>query len=202
MDYMAFGPYFLALAALTAAPGPVMAVLVARSVGRDAMGASAFAVGLCVGDVLAVCAVALGIGVWVQGNPEWLSLAKYAGVAYLLWLSVRMWNDHASTTPTEPDRRGLMASAGAGFALCLGNPSTVLIYILLLPGIAPSGITGVGHFGTVVLVTFAAVAAVFFGTIVLARQLNRIIASSGPSSILGRVTAGTVALTSLWILVV
>ncbi len=201
MNYAAVGPYFFALTALTAAPGPVMAVLVARSLGRDAKGASALAIGLCAGDVVAVLAVALGIGVWAQDRPEWISLAKYAGVAYLLWLSVKMWNDRSTIHPGRHDKRGWAASIGAGMAICLGNPSTLLIYMLLLPGIAPGGIVGFHDIALVVLITFAAVATVFFGTIVLARQFNRIIASPAAFSTLNRATAAMVVVTSVWILV-
>lgn len=202
MDYMTVGPYFVALAALTAAPGPVMAVLVARSLGRDCRGAVAFASGLCAGDVIAVCAVALGVGVWAEGRPEWLSLAKYAGVAYLLWLSVKMWNDRSVVASAQQQKGSRLASAGAGMALCLGNPSTLLIYMLLLPGVAPAGIVSVKQIALIVLVTFTAVGTVFFGTILLARQVNRMIASSGSPSTLSRITAGMIAATSVWILAV
>ena len=46
MDYASIIPYFAAVAALTAAPGPLMAVLVVRSLERDSSGAAAFATGL------------------------------------------------------------------------------------------------------------------------------------------------------------
>ncbi|MGL6211168.1 MAG: LysE family transporter, partial [Paracoccaceae bacterium] len=88
MDYSTLLPYFVALTALAAAPGPLMAMLVARALGRDSGGAAAFAAGLCAGDVLAMCAVAVGVGVWAQDRPELLSVVKYLGVAYLLWVAV------------------------------------------------------------------------------------------------------------------
>lgn len=200
MEYAAIVPYFVALAALTAAPGPVMAVLVARSLGNDTRGATAFAAGLCAGDLLAVCAVALGVGIWAEGQPGWLSLAKYAGVAYLLWLSVGMWNDRSAIVSERPRKSGWIASAGAGAALCLGNPSTLLIYMLLLPGVAPAGVHGAEQLAMVALVTFVAVGAVFFGTILLSRQFHRIISSPRSTGMLNRSTAGAIAATSVWIL--
>lgn len=200
MDYPALFAYFAALMALTAAPGPVVAVLVARSLGSDARGASAFAAGLCLGDLLAVSAVAMGVGGLAETKPEWFVLAKYAGVAYLLWLAVRIWNDNATITAARPRSRGCFASAGAGIALCLGNPSTVLIYMLLLPTVAPTGVSGFQQLSLVLVVTFAAVGAVFFGAILLARQFNRVISSPASSSMLGRATAAVIALTSVWML--
>lgn len=201
MDYLTFGPYFLALVAYAASPGPLMAVLVARSLGNDWKGATVFAAGLCLGEVVAVIAVILGIGIWSQTQPELLALAKYAGVAYLLWVAAKMWRDRSRVSPAQLRKAGLLASAGAGVALCLGNPATLLMQMLLLPIVAPKGIVSAEHAVLVAVVTFAAFGSIFFGTIPLARQFNRIISSPGSSSMVNRLTAGTIALTSVWILV-
>lgn len=198
MDYPAFGPYFIALVAYAASPGPLMAVLVARALGNDWKGATAFAAGLCLGEVVAVLAVMLGIGIWAQTNPELLALAKYAGIAYLLWLAVKMWGSHSLISSARLRKAGGLTSAGAGVALCLGNPATLLMQMLLLPIVAPSGFVGLEHMGLVVLATFAAFGLVFFGTIPLARQLNRVIASPDSSVVLSRVSAVVIGMTSLW----
>lgn len=202
MDSLTFGPYFVALVAYAASPGPLMAVLIARSLGNDRKGATAFAAGLCAGEVVAVIAVILGIGIWAQSRPELLTLAKYAGVAYLLWLAAKLWADRSGAASAPLRKAGWLASAAAGVALCLGNPATLLMQMLLLPIIAPKGIVSLEQMAMVALVTFAAFGLVFFGTIPLARQLNRIISSPGSSGMFNRVTAGAIALTSVWILLV
>jgi threonine/homoserine/homoserine lactone efflux protein len=202
MDYQAFGPYFVALVAYAASPGPLMAVLVARSLGNDWKGATVFAAGLCLGEVIAVIAVMLGIGIWAQTRPELLVLAKYAGVVYLIWLAIKIWNDRSSSSSAQLHKVGWLASICAGVALCLGNPATLLMQMLLLPIVAPNGIVGFEHTGLVVLVTFAAFGIVFFGTIPLARQCHRIISSPGSSATLNRITASAIAVTSVWILAI
>lgn len=202
MDYQTFGPYFVALVAYAASPGPLMAVLVARSLGNDWKGATVFAVGLCLGEVIAVIAVILGIGIWAQTRPELLVLAKYAGVVYLIWLAIKIWNDRSSSSSAQLHKVGWLTSICAGVALCLGNPATLLMQMLLLPIVAPNGTVGFQHTGLVVLVTFAAFGIVFFGTIPLARQFNRIISSPGSSATLNRITASAIAVTSVWILAV
>lgn len=202
MDHLAFGAYFVALVAYAASPGPLMAVLVARSLGNDWKGATVFAAGLCAGEVVAVIAVILGIGIWAQTQPELLALAKYAGVAYLLWLAAKMWRDRSGVTAAQVRRTGWLASAVAGVALCLGNPATLLMQMLLLPIVAPRGVVSLEQTVLVVIVTFAAFGSIFFGTIPLARQINRIIASPGSTGMINRMTAGTIALTSVWILAV
>jgi threonine/homoserine/homoserine lactone efflux protein len=197
MDHTALAAYFVALTALTVAPGPLMAVLVARSLSHSVGGAMAFSFGLCLGQVFAVCAVALGIGGLALTQPEWFAVVKYMGVAYLLWLSYRIWMDGSASKSEGARETGLLSSMGAGLALCLGNPATVLLYVLLLPTVAPQGIGTLDQFALVLLVTFAAVGIVFFGTIGLARQVRRMIASPGSSRLLSRGTAATIALTSL-----
>lgn len=200
MDTTALVAYFVALVAYAASPGPLMAVLVARSLGNDWKGATAFAVGLTLGEVVAVLAVLYGIGVWAQTKPELLALAKYAGVVYLMWLALKMWRSGPGSGPTQIQRGGLFASAGAGVALCLGNPATLLMQMLLLPIVAPQGAVSPEQVGVVSMVTFAAFGVVFFGTIPLARQFNRIISSPAASGNMNRITAAVVAATSVWIL--
>jgi hypothetical protein len=56
-----------------------------------------------------------------------------------------------------------------------------------------------GHMGLVILATFVAFGLVFFGTIPLARQLNRVIASPASSVVFNRVTAVGIALASFWL---
>lgn len=198
MDYLAFGPYFAALVAYAASPGPIMAVLVARSLGKDWKGATAFAAGLCIGEVVAVIAVLLGIGLWAQTTPELFALAKYLGIAYLLWLSVKMWNNREGVSSARLGKAGWLAAAMAGVALCLGNPATLMMQMLLLPIVAPAGTVSPEHTGLILLATFAAFGIVFFGTIPLARLFNRITASPASSVMFSRVTAVVIGLTSLW----
>jgi homoserine/homoserine lactone efflux protein len=200
MDNLAYGAYFVALVAYAASPGPLMAVLIARSLGKDWKGATAFAAGLVAGEVIAVVAVVLGIGIWAQTNPELLTLAKYAGAAYLFWLAAKMWRDRSSVARATVGAAGLFASAGAGVALCLGNPATLLMQMLLLPLVAPTGVASFDHLALVVLVTLASFGIVFFGTIPLARQFNRIVSSADASSTVNRMTAGAIAVTSVWII--
>lgn len=198
MDYLAFGPYFAALVAYAASPGPLLAVLVARSLGNDWRGATAFAAGLCVGEVIAVIAVMLGIGMWAQTQPQLLALVKYLGIAYLLWLAAKLWGSRAGVASTSLRKTGLIAAATAGIALCLGNPATLLMQMLLLPIVAPTGMTSFEHAGLVVLVTFLAFGIIFFGTIPLARQFDRVITAPRSSLALSRITAVVIALTSVW----
>ena len=200
MDYTALVPYFVASVIFLVAPGPLMAVLIARSLGGGFRGSIAFATGLSAGVLLVICAVALGIGIWAEGKPELLSLAKYVGVSYLLWIAVGMWNDRSSVTSAPKHKESMLGSAAAGAVLCVGNPSILLFYMILLPSVAPAGASSIERMVPVVIVTLVSAIVVFLGTALLARQLNRLIAKNGPSSSFSRISAAMTVLTGVWIL--
>jgi threonine/homoserine/homoserine lactone efflux protein len=200
MDYTNVMPYFATVVVYAVAPGPLMAVLIVRSLSSDFRGAGGFAAGLCTGMMIVAGAVAFGVGVWAETSPVLLALIKYFGVAYLLWLAAGTWNSVAGINGSETQAGSLFGSAFAGIALCVGNPTTLLMYLLMVPILAPDGAAGYEQMVLVVMVTFAAASAVFFGTILMARQLNRIIAAPQSSILFNRITSGTMALTSVWIL--
>ncbi len=199
MDYTSLAAYVAALAALTAAPGPLMAVLVARTLAQDARGAIAFATGLCLGDVLAAAAILFGAQGLIHVTPEWLGLLKYAGVAYLIWISAAIWNS-SGFGKVEGRRASGAGAVGAGMALCLGNPATVMIYLVLLPGLTHENM-GLGDQALVLGATLAAVGLVFFGTILLARQINRRVLNAASTTLLRRITAAFIVVSSVWIVV-
>lgn len=95
MEPTALFTYAATLFALTLVPGPLVAVLAARSANRDRRGACALAVGICAGDIVVVFAICAGLGYWLQAHPEVFAFAKYAGVCFLLWMAIRMWIDSA-----------------------------------------------------------------------------------------------------------
>lgn len=202
MDHAALIPFGLALMAVTAAPGPMVAVIVTRALVRDTAGAAAFAAGVCLGDLLAILAIAVGIGAWIEGSGAWLSVLKLGGVAYLLWLAIQIWRD---STPDRseartPLRRGWIASVGAGAALCLGNPATFLFYLLLLPGVAPEGLGEVSTLGSILLVSMVAVGGALAAMILLAAHLQRILVTPLANAVFGRTMAALLALTSVSLL--
>lgn len=200
MDQSALIAYFAAVAAVTAAPGPLVAVVAARSLDRDERGAFAFVAGICLGDALAILAIAVGLGAWAEGRPEWLAAARWAGAGYLLWTARGIWLDSGRAGAAAPARRGLLLSAGAGAALCLGNPATFFFQMTLLPSVAPAGASDAGRLALAALVAVAAVGAALGLVILLARRAQRLVASPEASARFGRAMALCVGGAALWLL--
>jgi threonine/homoserine/homoserine lactone efflux protein len=149
-----FGSTLLVAAA---SPGPGIAALVARVIGRGPEGAIAFAGGLILGDLVWLAVAILGLAVVAQTFHEVFLVIKYVGAAYLVYLAYRMWT--ASVEPHElaADRRreGRGRLFLAGLALTLGNPKVVAFYLALLPNLID--LTRVGLLGYVELASVSIV---------------------------------------------
>lgn len=193
--------YMAALAALTLTPGPLVAILAARSAGEDRQGAFAFAAGVCAGDVLVVLAVWVGLGLWLQAQPELFVAGKYAGAGFLLWMAWRMWRRPA-TAEDDPARvSGVAASLLAGFAICLGSPQTVVMYLVLVPRVADPATIGPADALLLIFATLLVLFGAFLTVIVLAKAARRLLASAVGLAIWSRLMALSVAVTALWVAV-
>src|SRR5215813_10657283 len=91
MDLAALVLFASTLLVAAASPGPGIAALVARVIGRGPEGASAFAAGLILGDLVWLAVAILGLAVVAQTFHEVFLAIKYAGAAYLIYLAYRMW---------------------------------------------------------------------------------------------------------------
>lgn len=78
-----------ALLVAAASPGPGIAAIVARVLGRGTRGAVAFTTGVALGDVVWLAFAVLGLAVLAFHGV--FLIIKYAGAAYLLWLAWKLW---------------------------------------------------------------------------------------------------------------
>src|SRR6185436_1096240 len=80
------------LAVACAAPGPTIAALVARVLGRGTTCATAFCAGLLISDIVWLTGAILGLAVLAETiQPVFLAI-KYLGAAYLLYLAWKLWS--------------------------------------------------------------------------------------------------------------
>jgi len=191
----------MTLGALTLAPGPLVAVLAARSASMDRPGACAMAVGICAGDVLVILTICAGLGFWLQAHPEIFSIAKYAGVGLLLWVAIRMWQAPIATTEHAAQASGILASALTGFAVCLSSPQTVVMYLVLLPRVIDLTLVNAREIAILIAATVAALLAVFVMIILFSEVTKRVLKSSTGVMIWSRSMSLTIAASAIWVLV-
>lgn len=132
---LVFSVTFIVAAAV---PGPNMAALVARVLGRGRAGVPAFCLGLVLGDVIWMTVWAAGLAALAREMHELFLVVRWLGAAYLLWLAWKLWTAPA----TPPEERPLREGSGirqvlGGIALALGNPKIMLFYFSLMPTLIP-----------------------------------------------------------------
>jgi threonine/homoserine/homoserine lactone efflux protein len=182
-----------ALFIAAASPGPGIAAIVARVLGRGQKGAVALSAGIVLGDLVWLTFAVLGLAALAQAFHGVFLAVKYAGAAYLLYLAYKLW-----TAPVSA--RNVVAEGKAehpakllmgGLALTLGNPKAIVFYLALLPTFLDlARITVLGYL-ELALATMAVLSVVFGGYIVLASRARRLFTKPAAIRILNRAT-GTV----------
>jgi threonine/homoserine/homoserine lactone efflux protein len=130
--------FALAILVAAASPGPAIAALVARVIGRGTAGVPAFIGGIILGDLVWLAVAVLGLSFIANSFAMIFTVIKYAGAAYLLFIAWRLWT--ASAVPVDVaaidnvDGQPLRSFFG-GFLLTLGNPKTIAFYLALTPAL-------------------------------------------------------------------
>ena len=97
MDLAGLLVFATALFIAAASPGPGIAAIVARVLGRGTQGAIAFSAGVAIGDVVWLTFAIVGLAALAQAFSAVFVIVKYAGAAYLLYLACKLW-----TAPAQP----------------------------------------------------------------------------------------------------
>jgi threonine/homoserine/homoserine lactone efflux protein len=163
-----------------ASPGPGILALVARVIGCGLAGVLPFVAGLILGDLVWLAAAVLGLAILAQTFQHIFLAIKFAGAAYLLYLSFRMWTAPvaARDLPSEPrQRRGAAGLFAAGSSVTLGNPKVVAFYLALLPNLIDLGRVDLLGYAELAGIC-AAVLSLVFGAYVTAAARARMLFSS------------------------
>jgi threonine/homoserine/homoserine lactone efflux protein len=161
----------LATAILVAIPGPNVALIVANSIRYGFRSGAMTALGVTFGNAIQLVLVVIGMAAVIQFAAEALSWIRWAGVAYLVYLGVRTWNEPAEDL-------GNVQAAPAVFwravAIAAINPKTLLFIAAFLPQFVSIDGGPAGHPATVATVFLAVLLAgdvVWATTAGSARQL-------------------------------
>ena len=184
-----------ALFIAAASPGPGIAALVARVLGRGTAGAAAFTAGLAIGDVVWLGVAVAGLSALAQAFSGVFLVLKYAGAAYLLFLAWKLWTapalraEDVAPLRRDPSWRLFLA----GLAVTLGNPKVMVFYLALIPNLIDvAAITPLG-FAELAAVLLGVLAAVFGFYILLAARARRFLTSPRAVRAVNRTTGAVMA---------
>jgi threonine/homoserine/homoserine lactone efflux protein len=201
MDLTALAVFATALFLAAASPGPGIAAIVARVLGRGTGGAFAFTAGVAIGDVVWLTFAVAGLAVLAQTFHGVFLVVKWAGIAYLLYLAFKMWTApveareiEATTTREKPWTLFL-----AGLAVTMGNPKVMVFYLALLPTILDlAHVTALGY-AELVAVTLTVLAVVFGLYILLAARARLLFTSPKAIRRVNRGSAVAMAGAAAWV---
>lgn len=136
----------LAGLALSITPGPSMLYVLSRTVGQSRAAGLASALGLCLGGIVLAVATALGLAAVFEASGWMVTVLRYVGSAYLVWLGVDMIlsakSEAQKTLNADQVRRSPLSTIiWQGVIVEVLNPKTVLFFALFLPpfiGVADS----------------------------------------------------------------
>jgi threonine/homoserine/homoserine lactone efflux protein len=195
MDLTGLLVFATALFIAAASPGPGIAAIVARVLGRGPQGAVAFSIGVALGDVVWLTFAILGLAAIAQAFHGVFLAIKYAGAAYLLYIAYKLWTapiealDTKAETAAERPSRLLLG----GLALTLGNPKPIVFYLALLPTLLDLTQVTILGYAELVAATFAVLALVFAIYIGLAARARRLFTSPKALRILNKSTGAVMA---------
>lgn len=126
--------FILAGLALNVTPGPDMLYIVARSSTEGRRAGIVSALGVAVGTLVHIAALALGLAAVLRSVPLAYDAVRLAGAGYLIYLGIRallhspMANDHVTI-----ERASLWAIFRQGVVTNVLNPKVALFFLAFLP---------------------------------------------------------------------
>ena len=142
----------VATAILVMIPGPNVAFIVANSIRWGFRVGATTALGVTVGNAIQLLVVVLGMAAVIEYAAEALTWIRWAGVAYLMYLGIRTWNEPA-------DDLSQVKAAPAVFwravLIAAINPKTLLFIAAFLPQFVVLDAGLVGQPATIAVVFLA-----------------------------------------------
>lgn len=126
--------FITAAVLLTLMPGPDILFVITQSITRGQKSGIVFAAGLCTGLIVHVTAVSLGVSVLLMSSPVAFTALKFAGAAYLLYLSMKAFRtrrqNHFDLT-TQGTGSGKLYRKG--ILMNILNPKVILFFLAFFP---------------------------------------------------------------------
>ena len=135
MDTHTWLIYFLAATGLSLSPGPNGLLALTHGALHGRRKVMYTITGGALGFVIVIALSMFGIGALLQTSLVWLTVLKWLGGAYLVWLGIQVWRSPPlsldATGSSEPRAGWSMFQQGALSAIT--NPKAILFFAAFLP---------------------------------------------------------------------
>jgi len=191
MDLATLLAFAAAFFVFAASPGPDNMTIVARTIAHGAASGIAYGAGTVAGILIFLLLAAFGLSILASEMGAVMTVLRYAGAAYLIWMGIKLWTAAPVVPDLQPagERRGLLAIFATGVALNLGNPKMPLFYVALLPNVVGSTLS-LAQVGILAVVILAVEVVVIGGHVILASRARRLLRSTRAVRRMNRAAGG------------
>ena len=181
MSLELFLPFLLATAILLATPGPTILLVLSYALAQGRGVALAVVAGVMLGDLLAMTATLLGLGVILATSALLFTVMKWAGAIYLAWMGWQMIRSAstASVNLAEITSRSHMAAFRDSALVTLLNPKSIGFFIAFVPQFIDTGAPAGPQFAVMISTFVGLGGANALAYALLAGHLRRHVTSPG-----------------------
>lgn len=136
MSFETWTLYVLTVLALMSTPGPSQLLMLTNSGVHGFHRSLATAAGDLTANALQMLAAGLGLAAIIAASATALTIIKWVGVAYLIWLGVRMIRrakPDETAAQGQPKQTSLKTLWLQGFLTSAANPKAVVFFAALFP---------------------------------------------------------------------
>ena len=136
MDISIWLAFIAATMALLVVPGPTVMLVLSYAIGHGRRVAVATALGVALGDLIAMSASLLGLGALVLASATLFTVLKWVGAAYLVWLGWKLLRSASSVGLLELAETGAVGQRRVFWHACAVtalNPKSIAFFIAFVP---------------------------------------------------------------------
>lgn len=126
--------FVAASAIMLAIPGPTILLVISYALAHGRKPAAAIVAGVALGDVTAMTASMLGLGVVLMASAEAFTVLRWIGGAYLVYLGIKLWRAPVRFADVDeaPPESALRMFAHS-YAVTALNPKSIVFFIAFVP---------------------------------------------------------------------
>lgn len=126
--------FVVAASVLLMIPGPTILLVVSYSLTQGRRVALAMALGVALGDFIAMTTSLLGLGALVLASAQLFTVLKWVGAVYLVWLGIKLLRaSPAAGELAEPAPKAARAIFLHAAAVTATNPKSIAFFISFVP---------------------------------------------------------------------
>jgi threonine/homoserine/homoserine lactone efflux protein len=192
LNLLAFaGIYAIAVAS----PGPGIALIISRSMGRGLAGLAWFIAGFVIGDLILMTIAVSGLAFIAQSFESVFQFIRLAGAAYLLWMAYKLWT--ASTKPIEVQSHMLderpMTTFLSSLSFTLGNPKAITFFLSIMPIAVDLNQVTLTSYAELVVVVVLVIAPILAAYAIVAHRARKVFRSEQALSRINKGSAVAIA---------